>query len=129
MGVNSGFIRIRYARMVPNQPLSSPVVIERVAGNVIMLHDGRTIELDQELNDSWRDLLPNGGEIEIESHGPDGTCDIYGKQRRFVCGGTSPIKLSLIPYDVNGYYRSFVGGGNLSVPQPNEKHAVGGNRR
>ena len=37
IGMNSGFIRIRYARMVPNQPLSGAVAIDRVAGKMILV--------------------------------------------------------------------------------------------
>lgn len=120
LAVQTGFVNAHYARRVNNQPLSSPVTIERIDGSRIQLRDGRSIELfDGPLSDRWSSLLKAGDEIEVDDADGDEDFPIYAKESIFVCGGTSPFRIPLIPHNVNRYRRSFVDIGSF-VPARRE---------
>lgn len=115
VGVYSGFVNIRYARMIDNPALSNPIKIDRVDGARILLSDGRGIELDEgPLNDRWSRLLKPGSEIEIDTSDGDDYFPMWGSEPRFVCGGTAAFRIPLIPHDVNGNRRSLIGFGSFS---------------
>lgn len=121
LGVFTGVVRIRYARMVDNPVLSHPVAVARVEGHRIFLKDGRVIELDADPSHSpaWRSLREGGGEIEIEAK--DDFVTVWGEKRRVVCGGVAAIRIPLIPHDVNGNERALVGFGSWSEEEPEEE--------
>ncbi len=120
VGVLSGFVNIRYARMIDNPVLANPVKIDRVDGGRILLSDGRAVELeDGPLRDRWSGLLKAGSEIEIDTSDGDDDFPMWASEPRFVCGGTAAIRIPLIPHDVDGNRRSLIGIGSF-VKKSNE---------
>jgi hypothetical protein len=128
VGVQSGLVRIRYARMIDNQVLANPVKIDRVDGGRILLSDGRVIDLDDgPLDERWSRVLKEGSEIEIDTSDGDDYFPMWGNEPRFVCGGTAAFRIPLIPYDVNGNRRSLIGFGTFSEESKKAEQAVHGN--
>jgi hypothetical protein len=129
LGVRSGLVRIRYARMIDNHVLSNPVKVDRVDGSRILLSDGRAIELDDgPLDDRWSRLLKAGSEIEIDTSDGADYFPMWGNEPRFVCGGTAAFRIPLIPYDVAGNRRSLIGFGSFSEESKEAEQAVAPNR-
>ncbi len=125
VGVRSGLVRIHYARMIDNHVLSNPLKVDRVDGRLILLSDGRAIELDDgSLDDRWCRLLKAGSEIEIDTSEGDDYFLIWGNEPRFVCGGTATFRIPLFPYDVDGNRRSLIGVGSFSEELKEAEHAV-----
>ena len=112
-GAYSGVINIHYFRYIENQTLSHPVGIASVIGNRITLENGRTIELDDgPLAEHWNAILKkNRSQIEVEDLEVD-MLIIWGNEPRFICSGTAPFRIPLIPRDVNRNRRSLIGGGH-----------------
>ena len=128
VGVQSGLVRIRYARMIDNQVLASPVKIDRVDRGRILLSDGRAINLDDgPLDEGWSRLLKAGSEIEIDTSDGVDYFPMWGNEPRFVCGGTAAFRIPLIPYDVDGNRRSLIGFGTFSEEPKEAEQAVHGN--
>ena len=125
LGVFTGAVSIRYARMIDNPVLSHPVAVARVVENRIILKDGRVIELEDRrpLDSSWDELRESGGEIEVDAE--DGDLTVWGKKRRFVCGGTAAFRIPLIPRNVNANRRVLVGFGWWADEVAEEEEAGG----
>jgi hypothetical protein len=95
-------IQFHYPRAVDNDPLLSPVVVESVSGNTIVLQDGRTLHV--EAYDEPLDQIIQESEfrVDVESAGDDSNLVIFAKRRGWICGTpwTGLIEIPLIADDV-----------------------------
>ncbi|MES2923598.1 MAG: hypothetical protein V4819_18730 [Verrucomicrobiota bacterium] len=121
-GIFTGFIGIRYPRVVENQPLRSPVRVVAVDGSRITLGDGVVVELDDSpMKGTWSSTMSDTHHwIDVESSGGDEVL-IFGNRKGWICGTpwAQPIRIPLIPVDVYRNRREVIGfGTRLSSSTP-----------
>lgn len=109
-----GLIGIHYPCLVDNQALENPLKVEVLNGDIMVLDDGRRIQLEGCWCDGgWELALEESGQlIEVEHDGDD--LIIFGNLRRSVCGTpwVNLINLPLIEVELPKNQRQVMGWGS-----------------
>lgn len=115
LGIATGLVGISYPVRIDNTSLRSPIKVERINGNQIVLVDGRVITLDvnQELKDRIS-YSKNRVDLEGDPEGPD--VWIYGDRKFMLCGTpwAQPIRIPIIPNRIPMNHRQLIAAGEIS---------------
>ena len=111
-------IQFHYPRAVENDPLLSPVKVQSVEGNTLVLADGRTYEVLACGEPLDKMIQASEFQIDIEPLGEQSEMMVYAKRRGWICGTpwVALIMIPLIPEDIPINNRAPIGMATMVAP-------------